>query len=269
MTAVLFGRPALLFLPASRAGAIAKARASAADIAVLDLEDAVKAEDKDEARAAAISALAEDWPMPVGVRINLDPDGRPSADDCAVLSGTGADFIVVPKVEETGAIEEAARLTGHMMLAMIETPFAILHLREIVAAEGLIGLIAGTNDLAAALRLSGEHPRQQMSAALQLIVCAARARGIPAWDGVFNRLDDPQGLAAEAADSRSLGFDGKSLIHPDQIAPCQAAFAPSAAELARAERLVAAAQGGAERFEGAMIETMHVEAARRLLERHA
>ena len=85
------------------------------------------------------------------------------------------------------------------------------------------------------------------------------------FDGVFNRLDDPQGLARECAESRALGFDGKSLIHPDQIAPCQSAFAPSDAELARAERLVAAASGGAERFEGAMIEDLHVVAARRLL----
>lgn len=269
MTAVLFGRPALLFLPASRAGAIAKARASAADIAVLDLEDAVKAEDKDEARAAAVAAVAEPWPMPVGIRINVGPDGRASAADCAAVAGSGADFVVVPKVEGTGLVEEVGRLAGKPVVAMIETPFAVLHLREIVSAHGLAGLIAGTNDLAAELRLPGPEPRAAMSAALQLVVCAARARGIAAWDGVFNRLDDRQGFAAEAADSRALGYDGKSLIHPDQIAPCQEAFAPSRAEIARAERLVAAASGGAERFEGAMIEEMHVAAARRLLERRA
>lgn len=207
--------------------------------------------------------------MPAGIRINLDPDARASAADCAAVAGSGADFVVVPKVQDTGLVDEVARLTGKPVLAMIETPFAVLHLREIVSAHGLAGLIAGTNDLAAELRLPGDRPRERMSAALQMIVCAARARGIPAWDGVFNRLDDPDGFKAEAADSRALGFDGKSLIHPDQIAPCQAAFAPSAAEIARAERLVAAAGGGAERFEGAMIEEMHVAAARRLLERRA
>ena len=94
---------------------------------------------------------------------------------------------------------------------------------------------------------------------------AARAAGIAVFDGVYNRLDDPEGLARECAESRALGFDGKSLIHPDQVAPCQKAFAPSEAEIARAERLVAAASGGAERFEGAMIEEMHVAAARRLV----
>ena len=267
MTAVLFGRPALLFLPASRAGAIARARSSAADAVILDLEDAVKAEDKESARAAAVGAVAEPWPMPAGIRVNLDTDAHASTDDCAAVAGSRADFVVVPKVQDTGLVEEAARLTGKPVLAMIETPFAVLNLREIVAAQGLAGLIAGTNDLAAELRLPGERPREQMTAALQWMVCAARARGIPAWDGVFNRLDDPDGFAAEASESRALGFDGKSLIHPDQIAPCRAAFAPSAAEIARAERLVAAASGGAERFEGAMIEEMHVAAARRLLER--
>jgi citrate lyase subunit beta/citryl-CoA lyase len=90
---------------------------------------------------------------------------------------------------------------------------------------------------------------------------------VPCFDGVFNRLDDPDGFVAEAAQGRAFGFDGKTLIHPDQIAPCKAAFAPTAAEIARAERLVAAAQGGAQRFEGEMIERMHVEAAERLLAR--
>ena len=106
-----------------------------------------------------------------------------------------------------------------------------------------------------------------MDTALQSAVIAARAAGIAVFDGVFNRLDDPDGLAAECAASRALGFDGKSLIHPDQIGPCQMAFAPTKTEIARAERLIAAATGGAERFEGAMIEDMHVESARRLLAR--
>ncbi len=103
--------------------------------------------------------------------------------------------------------------------------------------------------------------------ALQSIVLTGRAARIAVFDGVFNRLDDAQGFAAEAAEGRALGFDGKSLIHPDQIAACHAAFAASDTEIARAERLVAAATGGAERFEGAMVEAMHVDAARRLIER--
>jgi citrate lyase subunit beta/citryl-CoA lyase len=103
--------------------------------------------------------------------------------------------------------------------------------------------------------------------ALQTIVLAARAAGIAVYDGVFNGLDDEIGFASEAAEGRSLGFDGKSLIHPKQIGPCHRAFAPTAEEISRAERLVAAATGGAERFEGQMIERMHVESAQRLLQR--
>jgi citrate lyase subunit beta/citryl-CoA lyase len=148
---------------------------------------------------------------------------------------------------------------------MIETAKGVLAAPTI--AHEAVALIAGTNDLAADLRLPPGTGRAPLQMALQSIVLAARAERIAAFDGVYNRLEDEEGLGAECAESRSLGFDGKSLIHPDQIAPCHAAFAPSDAEIARAERLVAAASGGAERFEGAMIERMHVEAARRLLAR--
>ena len=106
-----------------------------------------------------------------------------------------------------------------------------------------------------------------MSMALQSIVCAARIRGIPAWDGVFNDLEDMIGFEAECAQGHRLGFDGKSLIHPKQIEYCNRAFSPGTEEVERARRLVEAFGGGAERFEGQMIEAMHVEAARRLLDR--
>ncbi len=276
MNGLLFDKPALLFLPASNPRAIAKARDSAADLVILDLEDAVKPEDKEVARDAAVAALAERWPMPVGIRINVTersgaierhPPFEPSAADCAAIGSSNADFVVVPKVEESGIVERVFELTGKPVLAMVETPYAILFLREWVASPALAGLIAGTNDLAAGLRVAGPQPRAAMSAALQMIVCAGRAVGLPTWDGVYNRLDDPEGFSAEAAPGRSFGFDGKSLIHPDQIAPCHSAFAPTDEEIDCAERLVAAASGGAERFEGAMVEEMHVAAARRLLAR--
>jgi citrate lyase subunit beta/citryl-CoA lyase len=134
-------------------------------------------------------------------------------------------------------------------------------------ARAAAALLAGTNDLRASLRLPSGAGRSAISASMQLVVLAARAAGVPAFDGVFNGLEDAEGFAAEARDGRMLGFDGKSLIHPNQIAPCHEAWAPTDQELARAERLVAAAQGGAERFEGEMIERMHVEAAKRLLGR--
>lgn len=276
MSLSLFDRPALLFLPASNPRAIAKARASAADLVVLDLEDAVKEADKDDARAAAVTAAAEDWPMPLAIRINVaarvlpfesSPQLDASLEDCAAIAQSAASAVVVPKVQDSGLIEQVAELTGKPVLAMIEHPYAVLFLRELVGAKSLSGLIAGTNDLAAELTLPEHDRRSSLAMALQTIVCAARVRGIPVWDGVYNRLDDPDGFAAEAGQGRALGFDGKSLIHPDQIAPCQAAFAPSPDQIDRAHRLITAATGGAERFEGEMVEAMHVAAARRLIER--
>jgi citrate lyase subunit beta/citryl-CoA lyase len=136
-------------------------------------------------------------------------------------------------------------------------------------ADVAAGLIAGTNDLRSDLRLPLDATREPISAALQMIVLAARAAGVAVFDGVFNQLDDLDGFLAEARDGRRLGFDGKSLIHPNQIEPCHGAFAPSEGELERARKLVEAFHGGAERFENEMIERMHVEAAQRVLERAA
>ena len=257
MSLELFARPALLFLPASNPKAIAKARQSGADAVVLDLEDAVKAEDKTAARLAAVAAVAEPWPMPVAIRINGSATAG-HGDDLAAALASACDLIVVPMVDRPLAI------TGKPVAAMIETAAGVLAAPAIAQSVG--ALIVGTNDLAASLRLPAID-RQSMGFALQSAVVAARAAGIAVFDGVFNRLDDHGGLGRECAESRALGFDGKSLIHPDQIVPCQAAFAPSEDEIARAERLVAAASGGAERFEGAMIEDLHVDAARRLLAR--
>jgi citrate lyase subunit beta/citryl-CoA lyase len=109
--------------------------------------------------------------------------------------------------------------------------------------------------------------RSAISASLQIIVLAARAAGVAVFDGVFNDLEDLDGFSAECAEGRALGFDGKSLIHPKQIEPCNRQFSPTADELEQARRLIEAFGGGAERFEGQMIERMHVEAARRLLDR--
>ena len=259
-----FDRRAVLFLPASNPRAIDKARASAADMVILDLEDAVRMEDKAMARAAAAEALATAWPMPVGLRVNA-LGTRWHAEDVQALARSKADFGVAPMVSATVGVTSVFENSGKPVLAMIESAAGVLAAAAIAKVSA--GLIVGTNDLAADLRLPAGAGRSPLTVALQSVVLAARAARVPVFDGVFNRLDDPDGLAAECAESRALGFDGKTLIHPDQIAPCVAAFAPSDEEIARAERLVAAASGGAERFEGAMIEAMHVEAARRLLAR--
>jgi citrate lyase subunit beta/citryl-CoA lyase len=254
----------ILFLPASNPRAIAKAREAGADLVVLDLEDAVKPPDKAAARKAAIEAVAESWPMPVAIRLNGVGSEWHSLDlDAAARSN--ADLVVVPRAISAHLVSNIRKAVAKPVLAMIETAAGVLAAAEIAPESA--GLVAGTNDLRADLRLPLDATRGPISAALQLIVLAARAAGVAAFDGVFNGLDDERGFLAEAEEGRRLGFDGKSLIHPNQIAPCHQAFAPSAAEVERAQVLVDAFHGGAERFGDEMIERMHVEAAQRVLER--
>jgi citrate lyase subunit beta/citryl-CoA lyase len=260
----LFAVRSVLFLPASNPRAIAKARESAADLVVLDLEDAVKATDKASARNAAVEAVAEPWPMPVAIRVNSVGSEWHSLDlDAAARSS--ADLAVVPRAISAHLVRGVAEAVGKPVLAMVETAAGVIAAPEI--AKEAAGLIAGTNDLRADLRLPLDATREPISASLQWVVLSARAAGIGVFDGVFNSLDDEKGFIAEAEDGRRLGFDGKSLIHPNQIAPCHAAFAPSASEIERASRLVDAYSGGAERFDDEMIERMHYEAARRVLAR--
>jgi citrate lyase subunit beta/citryl-CoA lyase len=260
----LFVIRSLLFLPASNPRAIGKARESAADMAVLDLEDAVKPADKVGARAAAVEAVADQWRMPVAIRVN-GVGSEWHAADLEAVARSNADFVVVPRAQFADDIRAVAKRVGKPVLAMIETAAGVLAAAGI--AHEVAGLIAGTNDLRADLRLPLDATRAPISASLQMIVVAARAAGIAVFDGVFNRLDDEQGFASEAGEGRALGFDGKSLIHPSQIAPCNRAFAPGPDEIERANALVEAFQGGAERFGDEMIERMHVDAARRVLAR--
>jgi citrate lyase subunit beta/citryl-CoA lyase len=260
----LFAVRSVLFLPASNPRAIAKAREAGADLVVLDLEDAVKTEDKIEARKAAVEAVASRWSLPVAIRINGVGTEWHSLDlDAAARSK--ADYIVVPRAISAHLVNGVAEAVSKPVLAMIETAAGVLCAAEI--AHSCAGLIAGTNDLRADLRLPLDVSREPISASLQMIVLAARAAGIAAFDGVFNNLDDLDGFSKEARDGRRLGFDGKSLIHPNQIALCHQAFAPTSAEVDRAKALVNAFHGGAARFGNEMIERMHVEAAQRVLER--
>jgi citrate lyase beta subunit len=261
----LFEVRSVLFLPASNPRAIAKARESAADLVVLDLEDAVKPADKAAAREAAVDAVTSDWRMPVAIRINGIGTEWHSLDLDAVARSK-ADVAILPRAASAHLVREVREAIGKPLLAMIETAAGVLA-APAIAHEAAAALIAGTNDLSADLRLPADAGRAPLQMALQTIVLSARAAGIAAFDGVFNRLTDPDGFAAEAAEGRRFGFDGKSLIHPDQIEPCNRAFGASEAEVERAGRLVEAFKGGAERFEDQMIERMHVEAARRTLAR--
>ena len=260
----LFAVRSILFLPASNPRAIAKAREAGADLVVLDLEDAVKADDKAAARKAAVEAVADGWSMPVAIRIN-GVGSKWHSPDLDAVARSNADLVVIPRAISAHLVLEVAETVGKPVLAMIETAAGVLAGPQI--AQNCAGLIAGTNDLRADLRLPLGASRETISASLQMIVLAARAAGIAAFDGVFNNLEDADGFIAEAQDGRRLGFDGKSLIHPNQIALCHRAFAPDDAEVERAKALVAAFRGGAERFGNEMIERMHVTAAQRVLER--
>jgi len=267
MTTARLAPRTALFLPASNPRAIEKARGLSADLVILDLEDAVKDADKATARIAAVEAVAQGFgPRLAAIRLNGIESGE-HLEDVAAVAGSHADFAVLPKAESAADVAQVAKALGKPLLAMIETPLGVLAAAEIAAVPGVSGLIAGTNDLAASLRLPPSSGRAQMGVALQTIVLAARANAVWALDGVFNRLDDPEALAAECREGRALGYDGKSLIHPNQIEIAARAFGPTEQELAEARALIAAATGGAERYEGRMIETMHVDQARALLAR--
>ncbi len=267
----------VLYLPASNARAVEKARTLDCDVAILDLEDAVAPEAKAEARAAAVAAVrAGGFGPRLGVRINgLDSDW--GEDDLDALADAGVGLIVAPKVETAETVHAiSARAPGAALWAMIETPRGLIALNDIAGAGGrLDGLMLGVNDLAKALGTGASPDREPFKPWLAALVVAARAQGLLAIDGVFNRIEDADGLAAEAAQGRLYGFDGKSLIHPSQIACANAAFSPSEAEVARARDIVEAfaapeAEGrGAIRVGGTMVERLHLAQAEALLARHA
>jgi (3S)-malyl-CoA thioesterase len=247
----------LLFLPASNPRAIEKARGLAADLVVLDLEDAVKPDDKEGARRAAVEAVKTPFPGLVAIRINAAEAWW--REDVAAVRGSAADFVIVPMTCDPDETRIAGERTGKPVLAMVETALGVVNAAAI--ARETVGLVAGTNDLAADLGLRPGGPRAALQTALQTILLAARAASVAAFDGVFNRLEDPEGLEAECREGRAFGFDGKSLIHPNQVEIANRVFGPSAEEVEAARRLVAAATGGAERHDGEMIERMHVEHA--------
>ena len=256
-----------LYMPASNARALEKARGLDADMLILDLEDAVPDEAKAEARLAAVRYVAAGVPGKLlAIRVN-SADSRWFDDDIAALKDCRADLFVLPKVEAATTIDRIWRNLGAPILAMIESPAGLYAGREIAAHHAVAGLIAGTNDIAAETGIRPGPLRQGMELSLQMIVLAAAASARPCFDGVCNRLDDMDGFDAECEQGSGYGFAGKTLIHPNQIAIANRAFAPDAAMLAEAEELIAASRGGAQRFKGRMIETMHVEEAQMTIER--
>ena len=268
----------VLYLPASNARAIEKARHLDADAVILDLEDAVAPDTKAEARQAAVAALsAGGFGSRVGVRVNgLDtPWGT---DDLAALSSLKPDFVVAPKIESAEAVRDvAARLPdGVALWIMVETPLSVLRLDQIAGAgPPLAALMLGINDFGERMNLVLGPDREPLKPWLAAVVATARGHGLLAIDGVVNATDDADRLQTECLQGRAFGFDGKSLIHPAQIAAANAAFSPSPEEVVRAREVVAAfatadAEGkGAIRVGYRMVERLHLDAAHRLLARHA
>ncbi len=266
-----------LFMPASNARAIDKARGLDCDAVILDLEDAVAPEAKGAARVQALAA-AQDGGFGARLlvlRVNaLDTEW--GQDDCAAAVGTGFDAVLLPKVSHSDDLCAARMILGEMPLwAMIETCAAMLALPAIAATPGLACIVAGTNDLAKDMRCTPGPDRLPLLPHLTAIVTVARAHRLIALDGVSNVLADTPALAAECGQGAAFGFDGKTLIHPAQIAPANRAFAPSAEQHDWAKAVVSAfalpdnAAKGAIRVGGKMVERLHLGEAERILARVA
>ncbi len=275
-------RRSVLYMPGSNARALEKARTLPADAVILDLEDSVAPEAKETARAQVAAAVAAGGfgGREVVVRVNgLDSPWAEA--DIAAAAAAGPDAVLVPKVSGPQALERVALLLDAAgapdtlaVWAMIETPRAILDLDAIAGAGGdtrLACLVLGLNDLAKETRARFVPGRAPMLPWIVAALTAARAHGLDVIDGVYNRLDDADGFLAECEQGRDLGLDGKTLIHPGQIATANAVFAPSVAEVDEARTIAALfehpdnAGKGAVAHNGRMVERLHADMARRVV----
>jgi citrate lyase subunit beta/citryl-CoA lyase len=275
-------RRSVLYMPGSNARALEKARELPADCLILDLEDAVAPEAKAQARGAIVQALESGFgDREVMVRIN-GLDTRWWVDDLnTVLGGSRKpDAILVPKISDPNQLQDlAARFVDlhtdpHVRIwAMMETPLAMLNAGRIAGASldsetRLSGFVMGTNDLAKDTRARLIPGRAPMLPWLMTCVAAARAFGLSILDGVYNDLGNAEGFVEECKQARDLGFDGKTLIHPRQIDPCNDVFSPSADEVAMARKMIAAfdlpenANKGVVQVDGKMVERLHAEMAK-------
>jgi len=275
-------RRSVLYMPGSNARALEKARTLLADALILDLEDAVAPEAKETARAQVCAAVAAGGygGREVVIRINglETPWGYA---DMEAAAAAGPDAVLVPKVGSgTDIVRVSERLAAAgasartRLWAMIETPLAILNIAEIAAAAKapggrLASFVMGTNDLVKETRADLTRSRRPALFWLSAAITAARAYGLDALDGVYNNFRDAEGFRRECVHGRTLGFDGKTLIHPDQIAVANEVFAPPEAEVAWARKIIAAFDEpehkgkGVITVEGRMVELMHAEMARR------
>jgi citrate lyase subunit beta/citryl-CoA lyase len=275
-------RRSVLYMPGSNARAIEKARTLAADGVILDLEDAVAPDAKEQARKQVTDAVKAGGfgTREVFIRVNgIDTPWH--ADDLAAAAHAGPDAILIPKIGRVNQVEMIGQRlldmkTGHKtrIWAMIETPEAIFNINALAAEARdsetrLAGFVMGTNDLAKETRARLLPGRAPMVSWLATCLLAAHAHGIDILDGVYNNLSDAKGFEEECIQARDMGFDGKTLIHPNQIGPCNAVFSPGADEVAHARKLIAAfdlpenKDRGVVQVEGRMVERMHAEMARR------
>ena len=277
-------RRSALYMPGSNARALEKARSLPADVLIFDLEDAVAPALKDAARAQVLAALREGGYGSREVVVRVNGASTPwGGDDLRALAGAGADAVLLPKVGAPGDIMRASRELGEagapeslQIWAMMETPIAILNADSLVRTakdptSRLSALVMGVNDLVKDTRGRLTRGRATMVPYLAICVAAARAYGVDILDGVFGDLRDDAGLLAECEQGRDLGMDGKTLIHPGQIAIANEAFRPSDEDIAWSRKILAAFDAPGARdagliaLEGRMIERLHAEIARRTI----
>ena len=280
MSASVRPRRSVLYMPGANTRALEKARTLPADALIFDLEDAVAPDAKEAARGNVVAAAQSKGygKREIAIRCNglATPWGKA---DIAAIAKSGADAVLVPKVESAAevanvvALLDAAGAPKSMAVwAMMETPKGILRADEIAGSHPRLTLfVMGTNDLVKDMRARHTPMRLPMVTALGLGMLAARAHGLTILDGVYNDIQDAEGFRAICQQGLEMGFDGKTLIHPSQVDPCNEVFAPSAAELEMAGKIVTAfkaaqAEGkGVVTVDGRMIENLHVEQAERAL----
>ena len=273
-------RRSALYMPGSNARALEKAKTLEADVIIFDLEDAVAPDAKAEARLQVMNAVksGEYGSRELVVRVN-GLDSPWAQDDLEAAASSRPDAILIPKVEHAEQLHVAARALSQSagsvsIWAMIETPMAIVNVNDIARAVAepdvaLACFVVGTNDLVKDTRAELDQNRTAAIYWLSAIVTAARAFGVDVLDGVYNNFKDLDGFAAECRQGRMLGMDGKTLIHPTQIAGANSVFAPSPDEVAWARRILAAFEEpqhlgkGVINIDGQMVELLHAEIARR------
>lgn len=275
-------RRSVLYMPGSNARALEKAREIPADALILDLEDAVAPDAKEEARQQVCDAVKAGGygKREIAIRVNgLDtPWG---AEDIKAAVAAGPDAILVPKINSAAdvaraeqALSDAGAKSGLQLWCMIETPLATLNIQSIAEAAQKPGSrmsvwVMGTNDIAKELRAAHTPDRVPMLASLGLALIAARAYGLVILDGVYNDIKNEEGFVAVCEQGRDMGFDGKTLIHPSQVDPCNMIFSPDPETVAFARKTIEAFElpenkgKGVLKVDGKMVEILHAEIARR------